>query len=64
MFRLWILRPELWSLLATGLQPGTPNREQSEADMVHRFVSDSELTEMIAAGAVVDSHTLAALALY
>lgn len=49
--------------LATGLTPGTPDREASEQDMVHRWVSDAELHRMVLAGDIVDATTLAALAL-
>ena len=49
--------------LATDLTPGTPSREASEQDMVHRWVPDDELRRMVVEGAVVDATTLAALAL-
>lgn len=50
--------------LATELTAGEPNREASEADMVHRWVSRAELNRMIAAGEFSDGHSLAALALF
>lgn len=53
---------DVW--LATGLTEGEPRREPTEGDMVHRFVRDDELWSMIATGAIVDAHTLVALALY
>lgn len=49
--------------LATDLTPGTPDREASEQDMVHRWVSDEELHRMVLRGDIVDATTLAALAL-
>lgn len=49
--------------LATDLTPGTPSREASDQDMVHRWVPDDELRRMVVEGAVVDATTLAALAL-
>jgi 8-oxo-dGTP pyrophosphatase MutT (NUDIX family) len=50
--------------LATGLTEGPTAREVTELDMVHRFVGDGELTEMIAGGLVVDAVTVAALSLF
>jgi 8-oxo-dGTP pyrophosphatase MutT (NUDIX family) len=49
--------------LATGLTQGDPRREASEADMVHRWVPEAQLREMIRAGTFADAHSLAALAL-
>jgi 8-oxo-dGTP pyrophosphatase MutT (NUDIX family) len=49
--------------LATGLTPGTPQREATEQDMRHRRVPREELVAMVADGAVVDAATLAAYAL-
>lgn len=49
--------------LATGLTLGVPQREDTEQDMQHRRVSRAELVAMVAAGAVVDTATLAAYAL-
>jgi 8-oxo-dGTP pyrophosphatase MutT (NUDIX family) len=50
--------------LATGLTQGQTQRESTEADMVHRFVTDGELSEMIATGEIVDAPSLAALLLW
>lgn len=50
--------------LATGLAYGTPRREPTEADMVHRFFPDPEFVEMIRTGRLVDAPSLAALSLY
>ena len=50
--------------LATGLAEGEPAREATEQDMVHRFITDAELTAMIRSGGVVDAPSLAALTLY
>jgi len=55
---------EAYGYLATGLEEGTPEREASEQDMVHRAVPDAELTGMIRAGLVVDAPSLAALTLW
>jgi 8-oxo-dGTP pyrophosphatase MutT (NUDIX family) len=49
--------------LATGLVAGPPQREHSEQDMVHRFVTDVEFSAMIRSGLVVDAATIAAYAL-
>jgi 8-oxo-dGTP pyrophosphatase MutT (NUDIX family) len=50
--------------LATDLTPGAPEREASEADMVHRWFPLSEVHAMITAGTLVDVHSVAALSLY
>jgi 8-oxo-dGTP pyrophosphatase MutT (NUDIX family) len=50
--------------LATGLREGERALEATELDLEHRFVTDAELDGLIGSGAVVDSCTLAALALY
>jgi 8-oxo-dGTP pyrophosphatase MutT (NUDIX family) len=50
--------------LATGLTEGQPDREPTEQDMVHRAVTDVEITAMIRSGDVVDAPSLAALTLY
>jgi 8-oxo-dGTP pyrophosphatase MutT (NUDIX family) len=50
--------------LATGLTPGEPNRERTEADMVHRRVDEAELRAMVRSGRLRDAHSLAALALF
>ena len=49
--------------MARGLTEGTPHREASEQDMVHRFVPTAELLAWIREGVVVDAQTLAAWAL-
>jgi 8-oxo-dGTP pyrophosphatase MutT (NUDIX family) len=49
--------------LATGLVAGQPDREHTEQDMVHRFVTDAQLAKMISTGDVVDAATIAAYAL-
>jgi hypothetical protein len=49
--------------VATELTAGTPDREPTEQDMLHRWFAESEVRSMIAAGRVVDAHTIAALAL-
>ena len=49
--------------LATELTEGEPEREASEADMVHAFVTETALHEMIAAGRFRDSNGIAALTL-
>lgn len=50
--------------LATGLRQGQPRREVTEHDMIHRFVTDIELRQMVKSGQVVDAPSLAALSLY
>jgi len=50
--------------LATGLTEGKPDREASESDMIHRAITDTEITEMIRTGQIVDAPSLAALTLY
>lgn len=50
--------------LAQGLVEGSPRPEWTEADMVHRFVTDAELQEMIASREVCDAPSLSALALF
>ena len=49
--------------LATGLTEGEPNREASEADMVHAHFTETELRRMITDGEFRDSNSLAALTL-
>jgi len=49
--------------LATGLTEGTPDREGTEQDMQHAFVTEDELIAMIRRGDVVDGVTLAAYGL-
>jgi 8-oxo-dGTP pyrophosphatase MutT (NUDIX family) len=50
--------------LATGLTPGPPNRESTEQDMVHRWMTAAQVRSMIAGGELRDAHSVAALALY
>ena len=50
--------------LATDLTAGEPQREASEADMVHRWVEAAELRRMARDGEFADGHSLAALALF
>ncbi len=52
---------DVW--LAGDLTEGVPDREQSEQDMVHRFVTDEELPEMVRCGDIADATSLAALSL-
>ena len=49
--------------LATGLEPGTPEREQEEQDMRQEWVPRTKFEEMIAEGAISDDSTVAAYAL-
>lgn len=49
--------------LATDLVQGEADRETTEQDMVHRFVTDGELRRMVADGRLVDAASLAALSL-
>ncbi|MEV2216103.1 NUDIX hydrolase [Streptomyces sp. NPDC050997] len=50
-------------VLAEGLTQRPPEREATEADMIHRWVSGESLDEMVAAGEFVDGTSLAALTL-
>ena len=50
--------------LATGLTAGSPNREETERDMIHRFVTDAELQDLIRRGEVVDAASLSAFTLF
>jgi 8-oxo-dGTP pyrophosphatase MutT (NUDIX family) len=49
--------------LATGLSVGRPDRERTERDMIHRFVTEADLVQMIHDGEVVDAASIAAYAL-
>ena len=51
------------AFLATGLTEGTPEREATEADMVHAWFSEDELHDMIRRGDFRDSNGVAALTL-
>jgi 8-oxo-dGTP pyrophosphatase MutT (NUDIX family) len=50
--------------LATDLIAGTPQRELTEQDMVHRWFSETDVRAMIRDGVFADSHSIAALALH
>jgi 8-oxo-dGTP pyrophosphatase MutT (NUDIX family) len=50
--------------LATGLTPGPPQLEETEADMVHEWRAEAEVRAMIGRGELADAHSVAALALY
>jgi 8-oxo-dGTP pyrophosphatase MutT (NUDIX family) len=50
--------------LATGLTEGTPDREHTEQDMVHRWFAADEARAMIGRGEFADAHSVAALALF
>ena len=49
--------------LATGLEPGTPERESEEQDMRQAWVSRARFEEMIGEGLITDDSTVAAYAL-
>jgi 8-oxo-dGTP pyrophosphatase MutT (NUDIX family) len=49
--------------LATGLEPGAPDREAEEQDMGQAWVPRSRFEEMIAAGLITDDSTVAAYGL-
>jgi 8-oxo-dGTP pyrophosphatase MutT (NUDIX family) len=49
--------------LATGLEPGPPDREHEEQDMRQAWVPRARFEEMIADGAITDDSTVAAYAL-
>jgi 8-oxo-dGTP pyrophosphatase MutT (NUDIX family) len=49
--------------LATGLEPGEPERETEEQDMRQEWVSRARFEEMISEGAITDNSTVAAYAL-
>jgi 8-oxo-dGTP pyrophosphatase MutT (NUDIX family) len=49
--------------LATGLTEGPPQREATEADMVHAFFAEDEVRQMIRSGEFADSNGVAALML-
>ena len=50
--------------LATGLTAGEPQREPTEADMVHAFFPEEDVWEMVRSGRFRDSNCVAALALW
>jgi 8-oxo-dGDP phosphatase len=49
--------------VATGLEPGPPEREREEQDMRQAWVSRARFEEMISDGVITDDSTLAAYAL-
>ena len=49
--------------LATGLEPGTPERESEEQDMRQAWVSRARFEEMIGEGLITDDSTVAGYAL-
>ena len=49
--------------LATGLEPGTPERESEEQDMRQAWLPRARFEEMIAEGLITDDSTVAAYAL-
>ncbi|HEX2821919.1 MAG TPA: NUDIX hydrolase [Streptosporangiaceae bacterium] len=49
--------------LATGLEPGTPEREHEEQDMRQEWVPRTRFEEMISEGLITDDSTVAAYAL-
>ena len=49
--------------LATGLEPGTPERESEEQDMRQAWMPRARFEEMIGAGLITDDSTVAAYAL-
>jgi 8-oxo-dGDP phosphatase len=49
--------------LATGLEPGEPDREPEEQDMRQQFVTRARFGEMVRDGAITDDSSLAAYAL-
>ena len=49
--------------LATGLEPGSPEREREEQDMRQAWVPRARFEEMIAEGVITDDSTVAAYAL-
>jgi 8-oxo-dGTP pyrophosphatase MutT (NUDIX family) len=46
------------------LTAGAPQREATEADMVHRWFAEADVRAMIAAGTFADAHSVAALTLF
>lgn len=49
--------------LATGLTGGKPQREATEADMIHAWFAEDEVHDMIRRGEFADSNSVAALTL-
>ena len=49
--------------LATGLEPGAPDREHEEQDMRQQWVTREAFEQMIGDGAITDDSTLAAYTL-
>jgi 8-oxo-dGTP pyrophosphatase MutT (NUDIX family) len=50
--------------LATGLTAGEPQREATEADMIHRWFPVDEVYGMLARGEFADGHSVGALTLF
>lgn len=48
------------AFVATDLRQGSPAREHTEQDMVHRLFSDDEVRRMIREGAIIDACSIAA----
>jgi 8-oxo-dGTP pyrophosphatase MutT (NUDIX family) len=55
---------QMYVYLAEDLVEGVPEREVTEQDMTHRWVSDEEFRGLVLSGAVTDSATLAAWSLF
>jgi 8-oxo-dGTP pyrophosphatase MutT (NUDIX family) len=51
------------AFLATGLTPGTPQREVEEQDMRHEWVSRAQFRDMIRDGTITDDSTVATFTL-
>ncbi|MFB4288041.1 NUDIX domain-containing protein [Nonomuraea sp. ATR24] len=58
-----LVNQQLYVYLATELQRGPANREHTEQDMLHRWVSRAEFERMIRAGEISDSSSVAAYTL-
>lgn len=50
--------------VATSLTLDQPEREQTEQDMIHTWVSETQFVDMIRTGTIVDAATIAAYALF
>ena len=59
-----VMSQRFHAFLATGLTPGEVAREESENDMRQTWVSRERFEEMVRAGTVRDSHSIAAYALF
>lgn len=49
---------------AGDLIEGQPDREDTEQDVTHRFITDEEFRRLVLTGGITDSATLAASSLY